>query len=294
MAVNLVENLTEKSLYYTRGHHMTPLAHDIQDAVSFIRQRTDAKPSIGIILGSGLGDLAHHVENPIVIPYREIPHFAQSAAIGHANQLIIGTLAGKQVVLMKGRFHYYEGYPLVQVTFPVRVMEALGIHSLIVTNACGAINMQFKPGELMVITDHLNLTGANPLMGANEETLGVRFVDLSHAYDPDYRHLALSLGQSMNIPMQQGVYAWWTGPTYETPAEIRMIRTLGGDAVGMSTVPEVIVARHAGLRVLGISCLTNMAAGILPQPLSHHEVIEVANQVAADFQRLVTGIVEQM
>lgn len=273
---------------------MSTMLQHIQEAVDFIRQKTSLQPSIGIILGSGLGDLAHHVQNATIIPYHDIPHFGQSQAVGHANQLIIGTLAGKTVLLMKGRFHYYEGYPLSKVTFPVRVMKALGIHSLLVTNACGAINTSFHPGELMVITDHINLTGNNPLIGANEESLGVRFVDLSQAYDPAYRQLALQLGQDYHIPMQQGVYAWWSGPTYETPAEIRMIRTLGGDAVGMSTVPEVIVARHAGLRVLGISCLTNMAAGILPQPLSHHEVIEVANQVSQDFQKLVMGIVHRI
>lgn len=267
---------------------------DILEATHYIQSITSLKPEIGIILGSGLGALADQVKDAKVIPYLDIPHFGQSQAVGHANQLILGTLNGRKVVLMKGRFHYYEGYPLTKVTFPVRVMKALGIHSLIVTNACGAINTSFKPGQLMVITDHINLTGNNPLMGHNDERLGVRFVDLSSAYDKDYQSLALNIGQQMGLTIQKGVYAWWSGPTYETPAEIRMIRALGGDAVGMSTVPEVIVARHSNIRVLGISCLTNMAAGILPQPLSHHEVIDVANQVSHDFQQLVSTIVQNM
>lgn len=270
------------------------IIHHLEEAIAVIRSHTSLVPEIGIILGSGLGGLADRVENPVVIPYASIPHFAESAAVGHANQLIIGTLAGRRVVLMKGRFHYYEGYPLTQVTFPVRVMKALGVSKLIVTNACGAVNTTYQPGQLMVISDHINLTGNNPLMGHNDSRLGVRFVDLSTAYDPEYQQLALRIGKELKISMQRGVYAWWSGPTYETPAEIRMIRTLGGDAVGMSTVPEVIVANHAGMRVLGISCLTNMAAGILPQPLSHHEVIEVANHVAQDFQTLVQTIVTHM
>lgn len=270
------------------------LFNEIQESLTYIRTITDRQPEIGIILGSGLGGLADRLTNPIVIPYATIPHFSQSQAIGHANQLIFGELNGKSVVLMKGRFHYYEGYPLTKVTFPIRVMKALGIHSLIVTNACGAINTSFKPGQLMVITDHINLTGNNPLIGGNDDRLGVRFVDLSNSYDREYRRMALDIGQSMGLTIQQGVYAWWSGPTYETPAEIKMIRILGGDAVGMSTVPEVIVARHAGLKVLGISCLTNMAAGILPQPLSHHEVIEVANQVSHDFQELISSVVARI
>lgn len=269
--------------------------HNIQDileAKSFISSKTDANPTIGLILGSGLGALAEEIENPVTIPYREIPHFAKSEAIGHANELVIGQLKGKTVVAMKGRFHYYEGYSLDEVTFPVRVMKALGVENVIITNACGAINTSFQPGDLMLITDHLNLVGNNPLIGPNNDELGTRFPDMTQVYNPALRKIASTVAEKQNMSLQHGVYAWWSGPTYETPAEIRMIRTLGADAVGMSTVPEAIVANHGGMKVLGISCLTNMAAGILDQPLHHDEVIEVAGKVRVKFVELVKGILE--
>ncbi len=267
---------------------------EINEAKDFIKSRTDQQPKVGLILGSGLGNLTDEIENSISIPYSEIPHFAKSSAIGHANELVIGTLNGKTVAAMKGRFHYYEGFTLDEVTFPVRVMKALGIENLIVTNACGAVNTNFAPGDLMLITDHINLAGTNPLIGPNNDELGTRFPDLSEVYSKELRNVALEVAAKQNISLQQGVYAWWSGPTYETPAEVRMVRTLGADAVGMSTVPEAIVAKHGNMKVLGISCLTNMACGILDQPLNHEEVIEVAGQVNTKFVGLIKGLLEAM
>ena len=273
------------------------MMHNMEDIIEtrdFIMSKTDHHPVIGMILGSGLGTLADDIKNPIKIPYSEIPHFAKSEAIGHANELVIGELNGKIVAAMKGRFHYYEGYSLDEVTFPVRVMKALGIEKVIITNACGAVNTSFNPGDLMLITDHINLVATNPLIGPNNEKLGTRFPDLSDVYNKELRSIATKVAEEQNIQLQQGVYAWWSGPAYETPAEIRMIRTLGADAVGMSTVPEAIVATHGGMKVLGISCLTNMACGILDQPLNHEEVIDVAGKVRAKFVGLVKGILEEI
>ncbi|WP_028394004.1 purine-nucleoside phosphorylase [Bacillus cihuensis] len=267
---------------------------DILEAREFILSKTDYRPAIGMILGSGLGNLADEIENPFKIPYSEIPHFAKSEAIGHANELVIGELKGKTVVAMKGRFHYYEGYTLDEVTFPVRVMKALGVEKLLITNACGAINTSFQPGDLMLITDHLNLVANNPLIGPNNDELGTRFPDVSEVYNKELRNIVLEVAKEQNITLQQGVYAWWSGPAYETPAEIRMIRTLGADAVGMSTVPEALVAIHGNMKVLGISCLTNMACGILDQPLSHDEVIEVAAMVKEKFIKLVKETIARM
>ncbi|WP_342429619.1 purine-nucleoside phosphorylase [Neobacillus sp. FSL H8-0543] len=267
---------------------------DIFEARDFIFSKTDSRPTIGMILGSGLGTLADEISNPVTIPYSEIPHFAKSEAVGHANELVIGELMGKTVVAMKGRFHYYEGYTLDEVTFPVRVMKALGVENLLITNACGAVNTSFSPGDLMLITDHINLVGTNPLIGPNNSELGTRFPDVSRVYNPDLRNLATKVAIKQNIQLQNGVYAWWSGPAYETPAEIRMIRVLGADAVGMSTVPEAVVAVHGGMKVLGISCLTNMACGILDQPLSHDEVIEVAGKVRGNFVNLVKGVLEEI
>ncbi|RUS55733.1 purine nucleoside phosphorylase [Kurthia sp. 3B1D] len=263
----------------------------INETRDFILEKITVQPQVGLILGSGLGTLADEVENATVIPYTDIPNFAKSGAIGHANELVIGELEGKIVLAMKGRFHYYEGFSMDEVTFPVRVMKALGIEQLIVTNACGAVNTDFKPGDLMLIEDHINLTGQNPLIGPNNDELGTRFPDMSNLYDKDLRKLAADVAAQQGFDLQTGVYAWWSGPTYETPAEIRMIRTLGADAVGMSTVPEAIIARHGQMRVLGISCLTNMAAGVLDQPLNHQEVIDVAAQVNKKFTGLIKGVV---
>ncbi|WP_392560503.1 purine-nucleoside phosphorylase [Orbus mooreae] len=270
-------------------HHTS----DIQDTVNYIKRLSSKKPTIGIILGSGLGAFADTLQDAVHIPYDGIPHFAKSAAVGHANELVIGDIGGKTIVAMKGRFHYYEGFSLDQVTFPVRVMKMLGIEKLIITNACGAVNTNFAPGDLMLITDHINLTANNPLMGPNNPELGVRFLDVSEVYSKKLRSIVLDVAKDLNIKLQQGVYAWWTGPTYETPAEIRMIRVLGADAVGMSTVPEALIARHSGIETIGISCLTNMACGILDQPLSHDEVIETANRVKSTFLKLITETINK-
>lgn len=267
---------------------------DILEAKEFIQSKTDHKPTVGLVLGSGLGVMAGEIEDAVAIPYHEIPHFAQSSAVGHANELVIGKLAGVTVAAMKGRFHFYEGFTLDEVTFPIRVMKALGIETVIITNAAGAVNTDFSPGDLMLITDHINLTGRNPLIGRNNDELGPRFPDSSRIYTKELQNLALDVAKSINISLKQGVYAWWTGPSYETPAEVRMIRILGGDACGMSTVPETIVASHGGMNVLGISCLTNMASGILETPLSHEEVIEVANKAKDQFVRLIKGILEKL
>lgn len=251
-------------------------------------------PEIGLILGSGLGVLAEEIENPIKVAYNEIPNFPVSTVAGHAGQLVFGTLEGKQVVAMQGRFHFYEGYSMEVVTFPVRVMKALGVEQLIVTNAAGGVNEAYEAGNLMIIKDQINNMGQNPLIGPNDEANGVRFPDMSSAYSERLSKLAREKAEIMNITIQEGVYVGNTGPSYETPAEIRMLRVMGADAVGMSTVPEVIVARHMGLEVLGISCISNMAAGILPQPLSHDEVIETTERVKTDFLSLVKAIVKEM
>ncbi|MXQ52178.1 purine-nucleoside phosphorylase [Shimazuella alba] len=264
----------------------------LQEAVTFIQEKVQDQPKIGLILGSGLGMLADEINNPVVISYDQIPHFPTSTVEGHAGQLVIGKLEEKIVIAMQGRFHLYEGHPLDAVTFPIRVMKALGVESLLVTNAAGGVNTSFEPGNLMLMQDHINMMYRNPLIGPNDAELGERFPDMSTAYDAELRQLAEKVAEQQGITLQKGVYAGVLGPSYETPAEIRMIRAVGGDAVGMSTVPEVIVARHAGIRVLGISCITNMAAGILPQPLSHAEVMETAERVKGDFIQLLHGILK--
>lgn len=266
----------------------------IQDAVSYIRQYTDLKPKVGLILGSGLGVLAEKIENPVIIPYQDIPHFPVSTVAGHAGQLVIGLLAGKPVAAMQGRFHFYEGYSLAEVTFPVRVIKELGADILFLTNAAGGVNRSFRAGDLMLIRDHINLMMRNPLRGKNDPELGPRFPDMSAAYSPALREMARKVAGEEGIDLKTGVYCGLTGPTYETPAEVRMLSFLGADAVGMSTVPEAIVAAHAGMQVIGISCITNMAAGILPQKLSHDEVIETTERVKETFKRLVKGILQNI
>ncbi len=266
----------------------------IENAASYLQKKYSNTPKIGLILGSGLGVLADEIENPVKISYESIPDFPVSTVEGHAGQLVFGTLSGKEVVAMQGRFHYYEGYSFDQVTFPVRVMKALGVETLVVTNAAGGVNKDFKPGDLMLITDHINNMGGNPLIGPNDSRLGARFPDMSEAYSKELRSVALDAASQLNLAVKQGVYLGNTGPTYETPAEIRLARTLGGDAVGMSTVPEVIVARHANVKVLGISCISNMAAGILDQPLTHDEVIETTEMVRENFLSYVKKIISML
>ncbi|QFT89497.1 Purine nucleoside phosphorylase 1 [Bacillus sp. THAF10] len=266
----------------------------IKQSADYINAKLSNTPEIGLILGSGLGVLAEEIQNPIVIPYTEIPEFPVSTVEGHAGQLVIGDLEGKTVIAMQGRFHFYEGYSMDKVTFPVRVMKKLGVEKLIVTNAAGGVNESFEAGDLMILSDHINNMGTNPLIGPNNNELGARFPDMSEPYCKELRKLAKDVAEEIGLKVQEGVYVGNTGPSYETPAEVRMIRTLGGDAVGMSTVPEVIIARHSGMKVLGISCISNMAAGILDQPLTHDEVIETTEMVKANFLQFVKTIVKGM
>lgn len=273
---------------------MESVIEKTRHAAESIRQRVSTQPRIGLVLGSGLGVLAEEIAGAAVIPYADIPHFPVSTVEGHAGRWVVGELEGQPVAAMQGRFHYYEGYGMDEVTFPIRVMKELGVDTLIVTNAAGGINTDFRAGDLMLIRDHINFQFDNPLIGPNHPEWGVRFPDMSEAYDPAYAQLAKRVAEDDGVGLREGVYAGLTGPAYETPAEIRMLRTIGADAVGMSTVPEATVARHAGIRVLGISCISNMAAGILPQPLSHDEVIETAEKVKPRFIRLVKGIVKDI
>ncbi len=266
----------------------------INESAAYIKEKVGVMPTIGLILGSGLGILADEIEQPVKIAYEEIPHFPVSTVEGHAGCLVFGKLRGKDVVAMQGRFHYYEGYDMHKVVFPVLVMKQLGVQSLIVTNAAGGINTSFDQGTLMLINDHINFTGDNALIGKNIDEFGPRFPDMSEAYSKDYIKLAKEIGKANGIKLEEGVYVQFTGPSYETPAEIRAFRTLGADAVGMSTVPEVLVANHCGIKVLGISCITNMAAGILDQPLNHKEVMETAERVRNDFVKLVKEITAAM
>ncbi|MFD1738790.1 purine-nucleoside phosphorylase [Bacillus salitolerans] len=259
----------------------------MKEAVSYIEGKVNVKPEFGLILGSGLGELANEIEDAVKIDYSHIPNFPVSTVEGHAGMLVIGTLQGKTVVAMQGRFHFYEGYSMQEVTFPVRVMKGLGVHSIVVTNACGGMNKNFEPGDLMIIEDHLNMTGNNPLIGPNESEFGPRFPDMSRAYTPSYIQTVKEVAARLNIKVQQGVYAGITGPTYMTPAELIMLRNLGADTIGMSTVPEVIVASHMGLKVLGISCITDMAIGEELEPLTHEQVVEVANRTKPKFIQLV-------
>ncbi|MEK3881518.1 purine-nucleoside phosphorylase [Paenibacillus sp. PL2-23] len=269
-------------------------AAHIKEAAAYIEGKISSQPEIGLIMGSGLGVLGDHIENAVVIDYQDIPHFPISTVEGHAGELLIGTLSGRPVLLMRGRFHMYEGYGPELTAFPVRVMKALGVKSLLVTNAAGGINLSFASGNLMLISDHLNLTGKNPLIGPNDNELGVRFPDMSEAYSKRLRAIAQEVAAQQGINVQEGVYAGLLGPSYETPAEIRMLRTLGADAVGMSTVAEVIAARHSGIEVVGISCISNMASGILDQPLSHEEVMETTERVKSQFLGLVTSLIAKM
>ncbi len=262
----------------------------VSEGIRFIKSKTKEIPTIGLVLGSGLGGLGEKIENPIIIKYKDIPNFPVSTVEGHKGQLILGELGNKNVIAMQGRFHYYEGYLLKEIVFPIRVMIGLGIDNLIVTNAAGGVDEDFCPGDLMIIKDHINFTGQNPLIGQNFDDLGPRFVDMTKAYDEGLISIAKKAGEDLGISLKEGVYMWFTGPTYETPAEIKLARTLGASAVGMSTVPEVIVAAHQGIKVLGISCITNMAAGILDQPLKHDEVIETSLMVKDKFERLVVEI----
>jgi purine-nucleoside phosphorylase len=264
------------------------------EAVDSIRAYCRKRPVLGLVLGSGLGAYADAFTDRVVIPFHDIPHFPCANVIGHPGNLVIGKAEGIPCIALQGRVHLYEGFSASEVAYPVRALGCLGIRSLIVTNAAGGINLEYQPGNLMLITDHINLTGVNPLIGPNIAELGLRFPDMSEAYDPWMRKIALEAARRKNIPIREGVYIGLSGPSYETPAEIRMCRALGADAVGMSTVLEVIAARHMGIRVLGISCITNMAAGILPQPLTHQEVLDTADKVQEKFITLLQSIVASL
>ena len=262
---------------------------------NYIQARAQIKPQIAIILGSGLGGLADDVAVEAVFPYADLPDFPVSTVAGHAGQLVLGTLAGKNVVVMQGRFHYSEGYPMAQIVLPVRVMQALGAEILLVTNAAGGLNPDFDPGDVMLITDHINMMGDNPLRGPNLDELGPRFPDMTNAYDPALRKLALRVAAAKNIPLRQGTYTAWAGPTFETKAERRFLRLIGGDAVGMSTVPEVIAANHAGMRVLGMSAITNKATGSADQqPDDHQHVLAMAKVAGEKLVRLLRSIIQEM
>ncbi|MFT8872429.1 MAG: purine-nucleoside phosphorylase [Sporolactobacillus sp.] len=252
------------------------------------------RPRIALILGSGLGDIADGVNVKRVIDYRDLPEFPVPTAEGHKGRFVIGELGNQPVIVMQGRYHYYEGYSLEQIVLPVQVMHALGANTLIVTNAAGAVNRSFAPGDFMLINDHINMLGRSPLIGPNDEAIGPRFPDMTAAYDRELIALARRVSTELGMRLREGVYLATPGPQYETPAEVRMIRTLGADAVGMSTVPEVIAARHAGMRVLGLSCLTNMGAGMVSTPLSHQEVIETGQRVQVQFAALIRRLVAEL
>ena len=263
-------------------------------AAKFILRKTKLRPRIGLVLGSGLGAFANEIPGAARIDYKEIPHFPRSTAIGHAGRMVIGKVADVPVAIMQGRVHFYEGYSMREVIFPMRVMWRMGIRAVILTNAAGGINERFQQGCLVVLRDHINLQGTNPLIGPNDENFGGRFPDMTRVYWKPYRAAALEEGKSLGVTMGEGVYAALTGPSYETPAEIRYLRGIGADLVGMSTVPEVIAAAHMGIRVLGISCVTNMAAGILDQPITTEEVMETGERVKADFVALIRAVIPRV
>ena len=263
------------------------LMDKINAAASYIRARITECPQIGLVLGSGLGDYADTLENAIKIPYAEIPDFPVPTVQGHSGAMVFGKKNGHSVVVLQGRIHYYEGLPQKEITLPIRVLAALGVKTLVLTNACGGVNLAFKPGDLMLISDHINFSGSNPLIGENLDEFGPRFPDMSDLYTASLRKAIREAAADNGISLQEGVYAMYSGPNYETPAEIRMFRTMGADTVGMSTVPEALVAGHCGMQVIGISCITNMAAGVLPVKLSHAEVMETADKVHDVFQKLI-------
>ena len=264
------------------------------ESVEYLKKYIQNPPELGVILGSGLGDMADMVENKVTIKYSDIPNFPTSTVKGHAGQFVFGTFMGKNVVMMQGRFHYYEGNLMEDLALPVYVMKYLGIKNLIVTNAAGGVNTNYIPGDLMIIKDHINFTFSNPLIGKNDEKIGPRFPDMSCPYSIKLRKIAFNVAYELNLKLQEGCYFMLSGPTYETPAEIKMIRILGGDAVGMSTVPEVIAAHHCNINVLGISCITNMASGILDQPLNHLEVIETSTSVKDKFISLISEVIKKI
>jgi purine-nucleoside phosphorylase len=273
---------------------MATYYEQVQEAANALRSQLGDVPRIAAILGSGLGAFGESLRDATTIPYERIPHWPASKVVGHAGKLVAGTCRGHRVLALSGRAHFYEGHSLATVTFATRVLGLLGVKTLIVTNAAGGINLKFGQGALMLMDDHINLLGTNPLIGANDDRFGRRFPDMSEVYSKRLRALAEAAATAAGLKLEHGVYIAVTGPSYETPAEIRAFRTMGADAVGMSTVPEAIVARHMGIEVLGISCISNMAAGILPQPLSEEEVIETTGRVRGSFIALLEGVIERL
>jgi purine-nucleoside phosphorylase len=280
----------------SESHQPETLYERAEHAARFIRSRLSAAADarVALVLGSGLGAFADSLEEAEALDYSEIPGFARPTVEGHAGRLVVGRTGGAAVAAMQGRFHFYEGYALEEVTFPVRALGLLGVKSLILTNAAGGLNNAFEQGSLVVISDHLNLLGANPLLGTNDPRFGPRFPDMSEVYDREYQDAAICEAHAMGVELRRAVYAALPGPSYETPAEIRMLRLLGADAVGMSTVPEAIVARHMQMRVLGISCITNMAAGVLDKPINHEEVIETGERVRETFAELLRRVIPKL
>jgi purine-nucleoside phosphorylase len=266
----------------------------IEETAAHVRARCGAVPDTAIVLGSGLGDFADRLRDAVATPYGDLPHWPVSTIVGHSGRLVIGNIGKRRVAALAGRAHFYEGHNLSTVAFAVRVMGRLGVKQLILTNAAGGINTGFAQGALMIIDDHINLLGSNPLIGANDDRLGARFPDMSEVYSSRLRRIADDAAAAAGVPVTHGIYVATHGPSYETPAEIRFFRTIGADAVGMSTVPEAIAARHMGLEVLGISCITNMAAGVLPGPLNHDEVMETARRVRGSFIALLEGILGRL
>jgi len=266
----------------------------VEEAAAAVRSRCDALPETAIVLGSGLGDFADTLLGAVAMPYGDLPHWPASRVVGHAGRLVIGNVGRTRIAALSGRAHFYEGHDLGTVVFATRVMGRLGVRRLILTNAAGGINTGFAQGALMIIDDHINMLGSNPLVGMNDDRFGTRFPDMSEVYSARLRKIAEAAAKAKGVPVSHGIYVAVHGPSYETPAEIRFFRTIGADAVGMSTVPEAIAARHMGIEVLGISCITNMAAGVLPQPLVHDEVMETARRVRGSFIALLEGIVERL
>jgi len=266
----------------------------VEEAAAAVRDRCGALPEIAVVLGSGLGDFADRLRDAVTFDYTGIPHWPRSNVIGHAGRLVIGGIAGRRIAALAGRAHIYEGHEAGAAAFATRVMGRLGVREIILTNAAGGINTTFAQGALMVIDDHINLLGTNPLMGPNDERFGPRFPDMTEVYSRRLRAIANEAARAAGVPLSRGVYVAVHGPSYETPAEIRFLRTIGADAVGMSTVPEAIAARHMGMEVLGVSCITNMAAGVMPQPLDHDEVLETARRVRGSFIALLEGIIERL
>lgn len=275
-------------------HRPVDYYEQIQTAVAAVRAAAALEPRVGVVLGSGLGAFAERISDRIVLPYSEIPGFPTSSVVGHKGELVLGALDGLPIAVMSGRVHYYEGYSIKEVTLPMRVLAGLGVGAVVVTNAAGAVNPSYAPGDFMVILDHINLTGDNPLIGHNDQRLGPRFPDMSHAYGAAGREALHAAARASQITLREGVYVGVAGPSYETPAEIRMLQRLGGDAVGMSTVAEVIVARHAGIRVAGLSVITNTAAGLGHEPISHDEVEHVARRVEGVLCDLLAGVVAKL